>query len=172
MQGLKTCSKCKQEKPRGCFGKRQDSSDGLLGRCSDCILVERQNNSRKATCHPDRPHASNGLCKKCYITKYRGEYLKRPHVQKKLRERSWKSYGMDFTIEEYDKMFQAQGGVCAICGTPPMSKRLRVDHDHVLGRVRGLLCDYCNRRLLIPRNSIEVFEKAINYLKNAIRNSI
>jgi hypothetical protein len=51
------------------------------------------------------------------------------------------------TIADYDRMLEAQHGVCAICGNPPKTRRLDVDHDHKTGRVRGLLCHRCNRTL-------------------------
>lgn len=49
--------------------------------------------------------------------------------------------------EERAAMLAAQGGRCAICRKPPKigGRRLHVDHDHVTGRIRGLLCHYCNR---------------------------
>ena len=39
------------------------------------------------------------------------------------------------------------GNRCAICGNPPKTLSLNVDHDHKTGGVRGLLCIPCNRRL-------------------------
>jgi hypothetical protein len=51
------------------------------------------------------------------------------------------------SVEEYDAMLKAQGGGCAICGNPPKTRRLDVDHDHKTGKVRGLLCHRCNRAL-------------------------
>ena len=51
------------------------------------------------------------------------------------------------TVEQYDALLAAQGGGCAICGNPPKTRRLHVDHDHKTGRVRGLLCHRCNRAL-------------------------
>ena len=50
-------------------------------------------------------------------------------------------------LAEYDALLAAQGGGCAICGNPPKTRRLHVDHDHKTGKVRGLLCHRCNRRL-------------------------
>lgn len=57
-------------------------------------------------------------------------------------------YGL--TEDEYELMLEAQGGVCAICHRPervrrgPGEPRLSVDHDHITGMVRGLLCQSCN----------------------------
>lgn len=62
--------------------------------------------------------------------------------------RKWnlaRRYKMD--IDEYDRLFEQQGGVCAICKSPPNSHRLAVDHDHGTGAVRGLLCPHCNSSL-------------------------
>jgi hypothetical protein len=62
--------------------------------------------------------------------------------------RDWnlqRRYGID--AQEYDALLKEQGGVCAICKSPPSSKRLSVDHDHDTGTVRGLLCVRCNSRV-------------------------
>jgi hypothetical protein len=49
------------------------------------------------------------------------------------------------TAKDYGRMLQAQDGVCKICKQPPSpDKRLAVDHDHLTGKVRGLLCSHCN----------------------------
>ena len=69
------------------------------------------------------------------------------------------------TDADYARMLEAQGGGCAICGTPPKSRRLHVDHDHKTGNVRGLLCYRCNRAL--PTYVTDVWlEKAACYLRN------
>lgn len=56
-----------------------------------------------------------------------------------------RAYG--FQAGEYERRLQEQGGVCAVCDQPPKKYRLSVDHDHVTGKVRGLLCNNCNRAL-------------------------
>lgn len=49
---------------------------------------------------------------------------------------------------EYARLFELQGGRCAICLNPPANKQLAVDHDHNTDEVRGLLCSRCNTELL------------------------
>ena len=51
------------------------------------------------------------------------------------------------TDEEYERRLAVQGGVCAICGAAPKTRRLHVDHNHRTNTVRGLLCFRCNRAL-------------------------
>lgn len=81
-----------------------------------------------------------------------------------------KKFGI--TVEDYDKMLERQNGVCAICKRSPhvvlngAIKRLAVDHDHITGRVRGLLCDHCNRGMGLLRDSIETLEGAAEYLRS------
>jgi len=45
--------------------------------------------------------------------------------------------------------------------------RMAVDHDHITGEVRGLLCKRCNRALGILEDSIELLQRAIQYLQKA-----
>lgn len=71
------------------------------------------------------------------------------------------------SVVEYDAMLDGQRGVCAICGRPPKSVRLHVDHDHKTGLIRGLLCPWCNYRLLSSaRDSVAVLRAAAAYLEN------
>ncbi len=66
--------------------------------------------------------------------------------------------------KEYTRMLDAQGGVCAVCGRPPKpGKNFNTDHDHKTGEVRGLLCYYCNRRL-VGNNRPESVIKLVKYL--------
>jgi hypothetical protein len=72
----------------------------------------------------------------------------------------------DLTEEEYFEMLEFQDGGCAICRTPDNGKRrfLDVDHDHETGRVRGLLCNRCNRLLSNARDDFALLEQAASYL--------
>ena len=75
------------------------------------------------------------------------------------------TYGI--TSEEYWAIYKAQGGKCAMCKRAQgLKKKLSVDHDHADGKVRGLLCQKCNRDVLgHARDEIEFFERTIDYLK-------
>jgi hypothetical protein len=65
---------------------------------------------------------------------------------------------------EYEALFSAQGGACAIC-QGRRRQRLSVDHCHKTGIVRGLLCRMCNSRLLTAaRDRPEVLRAAADYL--------
>lgn len=60
-----------------------------------------------------------------------------------------RAYGM--SQPEFDEMFNAQGGLCLLCDVPISMGTgrggLHHDHNHSTGKMRGLLCGYCNRRL-------------------------
>jgi recombination endonuclease VII len=69
---------------------------------------------------------------------------------------------------DYDRLYAIQGGKCYICQRATgASKRLAVDHNHVTGEVRGLLCKSCNKDVLGHlRHDIEALQRAIDYLVN------
>ena len=69
-------------------------------------------------------------------------------INRRNRERRWgttrfyhlkRRYGL--TPAAFQRLWEAQGGECAICLTRPAD---HVDHDHETGRIRGLLCFNCN----------------------------
>lgn len=76
-----------------------------------------------------------------------------------------KNYGL--SIREYQKIYDTQEGCCDCCGIheSQFKRNLHVDHDHVTGQVRGLLCTRCNPGLGYFQDSIEKLEMAIAYLK-------
>lgn len=74
-------------------------------------------------------------------------------------------YGL--SPEQYDAIFAAQGGRCAVCGRPPKKNRLSVDHDHRTGRVRGLLCFRCNYGIGWFQDDLERLRKVSTYLESS-----
>ena len=84
--------------------------------------------------------------------------------KEKIKESFLKNkYGI--TTKEYNKILKKQGGVCAICRNKPNGKNLSVDHNHDTGKVRGLLCHYCNSTLGHSKENILILQKCIEYLK-------
>ena len=75
-------------------------------------------------------------------------------------------YGI--TLDDYNKMYAAQEGLCAICGSDrsnsDRSKRFYIDHCHKTGKVRGLLCVHCNWLLGNAKDSVDILGNAANYL--------
>lgn len=71
-------------------------------------------------------------------------------------------YGI--TIDDYDALHAMQDGKCAICERSSR-RRLHVDHDHVTGLVRGLLCNSCNLALGQLGDDHERVRRAADYLK-------
>lgn len=59
-----------------------------------------------------------------------------------------KTYGI--TLDQYAELLHKQMNCCAVClkEASSFSTNLCVDHDHKTGEIRGLLCNYCNRRLI------------------------
>lgn len=71
-------------------------------------------------------------------------------------------YGM--TPEDYDALYLQQEGACGICDEYS-SKALRVDHDHISGKVRGLLCVGCNIAIGLLKENPRLFISAMSYLE-------
>ena len=72
-------------------------------------------------------------------------------------------YGL--TNEEYYRLAEKQGFKCAICGRT-IGNVLNVDHDHVTGRIRGLLCRYCNVLVDIIETKSTLLEKVRAYISS------
>lgn len=75
-----------------------------------------------------------------------------------------RTYGI--TKEQFDKMLEAQHGVCAICHTEwgVGRKGPFIDHDHITGAVRGLLCNSCNTGIGLLKDDPVIMQSAITYL--------
>lgn len=105
-------------------------------------------------------------CRRDYQRDWRSrdpEHSRALSYQTRLR----RDLGMD--LAEYERMWNAQLGCCAICGvrsgeSPASKPRLQVDHDHSTGVVRGLLCSGCNRGIAGFRDDPTLIETAITYI--------
>ncbi len=80
----------------------------------------------------------------------------------------WYSLKKKFGLskEQYTELLEKQNHVCAICGKE-CTKALAVDHCHTTGKIRGLLCNNCNRGIGHLKDSVENLTNAITYLTRA-----
>jgi hypothetical protein len=74
-----------------------------------------------------------------------------------------KVYGI--SMADYEAMFERQGGACAICKRTGVT--LCVDHCHLTGEVRGLLCSQCNSAIGFCSDDPAVLLAAAAYLQAA-----
>lgn len=133
-EGYKKCSQCRVNKLKSEFYKDSGKFDGLRRMCKTC------DRARRATL----PNEKAG--------KPTTEQLRKYNLMKK--------YGL--TVEDYDRLYEEQKGLCAICGDA--HDTLSVDHCHESLRVRGLLCTPCNVGLGMFKDNPESLQKAISYL--------
>ena len=99
-----------------------------------------------------RKDGATSWCRDCWREYDRGRREKLGARGRKDRKLKY-MYGMSYT--EYSAMLKAQNGVCGICkGKETVTnnksgklQKLCVDHDHVTGKVRALLCTSCNKGL-------------------------
>jgi hypothetical protein len=72
---------------------------------------------------------------------------------------------------DYESMAEGQNRKCAICLGPPGSfkdgkeRMFCIDHDHATGKIRGLLCNGCNRGIGYFSDSPDNLRRAIAYLE-------
>ena len=135
-------------------------------KCKRCGLVKpRTEFTRIVRCK----NAVIPNCRICEAEVAREKYARTPKEKTALINRKSKlkrAFGL--TLEQYDEMLAAQGGVCAICGSDKPAGRgaFIVDHCHITGRIRGLLCTQCNTGIGHLRDSISILKQAITYLAN------
>lgn len=72
------------------------------------------------------------------------------------------------TPEQYDSQLARQGNRCATCRLPHEeridSRSWPVDHDHLTGRIRGILCGSCNRALGYVDDNVNTLSRMVTYL--------
>lgn len=138
MPDLIRCPKCEAAKPRDDFyGIRKRS-----GWCKDCTKVRTAayyaaNKDKQAAAH--RQWVANNR-------------------ERVAAHKARSAYGL--SVEEYEQLKRERK--CAICGN---TERLRIDHCHVSERVRGVLCDSCNKGLGFFKDDPARLRAAVRYLK-------
>ena len=132
---IKYCTKCKTEKHISEFHKDNRTKDGLKVWCQSCRYTKLNKPTKYGMSRNDPEYD------KAY-------YLDRFY---------------SLSLEDWNRLFQEQEGTCAICNEE-FTDKICVDHDHETGKVRGLLCDKCNRGIGQFNDSTEKLYNAIKYL--------
>jgi hypothetical protein len=160
----KRCKKCGELKPFADFHRANGTRDGLRGECKSCHNAAKREwyaRNRDAVkekvrlWQQDNPERHNANRRR-----------RRQDPVRKRRERDGhlrRTFGI--TIDEYEAMFDAQGGRCGICRREPHPTiSLHVDHDHERGHLRGLICFDCNAGLGKFRDRRRLLAAALRYL--------
>lgn len=90
----------------------------------------------------------------------------------KYNQHLWQKYKL--TLQRFNELWKLQEGKCAGCKREmahPINRSLQmacrpeVDHDHITGKVRGILCHKCNGLLGKIKDNKELLEALIAYLQ-------
>lgn len=128
-------------------------------------------------CNSEQIYAKQ-LCSACYGKHSMRKYRELHPEEDKKRKREWyQEHKQEFcevrrksrflrvynlTLEQLEEMKANQQYRCLICRE---EYELKVDHNHKTGKIRGLLCDLCNRGLGYFRDNPLLLQEAINYLE-------
>lgn len=164
---MKICTLCQVPKPIFEFYEKKLNSGKFRSECKKCT---NKNNYIYNDKNQDRKKA---LRKENYIKNREKELMLRKIRTKNTKEQrravSLKArYGI--TIEQYNSMLLEQNNLCKICSNPETLREqpLSVDHCHKTGKIRGLLCDKCNRAIGILNDNPLILRKAADYLESKI----
>jgi hypothetical protein len=121
--------------------------------CEECSAIFERAGTHKV--------AGKIRCTPCKEKYYLTAYPTRYHADR-MRLRVY-----NITADQYNALHAIQNGCCGICKkhSSEFPKALCVDHCHTTGKVRGLLCDKCNRLIGLANDSDEILCYAINYVQ-------
>jgi hypothetical protein len=154
----KYCPTCKTTKLTSEFFVHPSRKDGLSYDCISCQRAYRSTvdfkkrnhiNKKKWIQTPRGQISVNKFVKtesfKTSAAKYRKSAKgKIPSVKWRLKNK----YGI--TLQQYQEMIERQNYKCLSCDIDLkqlQTKDVCVDHDHLTGKVRGILCQACNNSL-------------------------
>lgn len=153
-EGDRLCKTCNRTMAVSAFYPDLQRKDGLSTHCKDCQLAYTKNWQR------NNAKAYNTY-QRDYNQRFRDEQPEK--ARRRRRAQHAKKYGI--TVDEYDELLRQP--TCAICREsfgPELKPNL--DHCHATGRIRGVLCTFCNKGLGQFQDNIERLLGAIAYLKS------
>ena len=143
----KTCNICGQTKPLSDFSKTKQLKSGYKGHCKVC----HNQSNKKYYSNP------NNYIRQKEWAKNNPDSRKKSYKKHRIK----KEYGLNW--DQYLQLIKKFNNQCGICGGKDHID-LSVDHNHVTGKVRGLLCNNCNNGLGRFKDSESLLKKAIDYL--------
>ena len=134
-----------------------------MKKCRVCHQQKSKTDFYKCGRKGGNPEARHTECKECAKARVKARHEADPD---KARDAHLKrTYGI--SLADFNRMVLSQGNKCACCGTNEPGGRFDqwcVDHDHVTGKVRELLCKDCNIILGLVEDSPEHLQRLINYI--------
>jgi hypothetical protein len=89
------------------------------------------------------------------------------------RRAKWLKTKYGITYEKYENLYNQQEGKCKVCQIEISIQAKQnghdtacVDHCHTTNKIRGLLCNHCNRALGLLKENLENIESLANYLRS------
>jgi hypothetical protein len=143
----KVCSKCKLLKPASDYWTRlRRGKRGLRTACKQC---DKEVHNQYVDLNRDKINEQNYRCQQS------------PQGRETYYQRNF-GISLDF----YNQQLSKQENRCAGCDThiSQLKQRLAVDHNHITGQIRGLLCGNCNRSLGLIKESRETLQRLADYL--------
>ena len=107
-----------------------------------------------------------GHCRSCRNERKRNRYRTNPQFkQRELDKHKCSRY--DITQNELTELRVVSDSLCMICGVDDSEyvNGLHLDHCHITGKVRGLLCSPCNVGLGQFKDSSDLLQLASIYLE-------
>lgn len=128
--------------------------------CARCGCRRRDARKRCRACHARASAAYARRPEARAVAAERKRAWRKANPEKERAANRRKSYGV--TDEQIERLLIAQHGVCRICRA---SEADSVDHCHVTGRVRAMLCRACNAGLGMFREEPRLLRAAAAYLE-------
>jgi len=163
------CKECRAEEDRNKYAdknkyitklkkEKNDLSSKGFKRCTKCRGIMTFD---KFNAHPHGYCGLNSKCKTCQAEDKKPSCKEdKDRWQKTAR---LKKYGI--ASKDFNTMMTEQDGRCKICSIEITEKSASIDHCHINGNVRGLLCTRCNTGLGMFKDNIEFLTRAISYLQ-------
>ena len=121
-----------------------------------------------------RPSTYCKLCQRSYSNTYRKNNKEKANLSTNawlkenkewhFKQKQCSKFGI--SVEQYNEILLRQDFKCAICSKHRNEFKISfaIDHCHLTGKIRGLLCKNCNLLLGHAKDNPEILHKSIKYL--------